>query len=71
MGLMKMIITAAITALGLAAWNLYLSPFYHEWIKLQGKNVGLAEEAFGYFIVLMVVWTIASIISRRIETNGD
>ena len=71
MGLMKMIITAAITALGLAAWNLYLSPFYHEWIKMQGRSVGLAEEAFAYFIVLMIVWTIATIISKRVEENGN
>lgn len=67
MGITRTIVTAALTALGLAAWNLYLNPFYHEWIKSQGKNVGLAEEAFGYFIVLIIIWIFAKIITRKME----
>ncbi|RLI00058.1 hypothetical protein DRO19_00590 [Candidatus Bathyarchaeota archaeon] len=61
----KVVIKAAIMALGIAAWNLFGLPAYQAWIESQGKAMGFGETAFGYFIAILVSWGAASLVSRR------
>jgi hypothetical protein len=67
MGLLSTIVKALFLAGGLALWNLYLQPMYEEWLRMQGKVMGFGELMLGYFIVILVSWSIAALITRRLN----
>jgi hypothetical protein len=67
MGLLSTIVKALFLAGGLALWNLYLQPIYGEWLKMQGKVMGFGELMLGYFIVILVSWSVAALITRRLN----
>jgi len=61
----RVVIKAAVMALGIAAWNLFGLPAYQAWIESQGRAMGFGETAFGYFIAILISWGAASLVSRR------
>jgi hypothetical protein len=67
MGLLATIVKALFLAGGLALWNLYLQPIYEEWLKVQGKVMGFSELMLGYFIVILVSWGVAALVTRRLN----
>jgi len=67
MGVVSSLVKAAFLALALAAWQLFLQPLWNAFIQAQGRTVGFGETALGYFIVIVVAWGLASLVTRGLE----
>ena len=67
----RVVIKAAVMALGIAAWNLFGAPAYQAWIESQGGTMGYAETAFSYFIAILVSWGVASLVTRKWEAEEE
>jgi len=63
------IVKAAILAMALAVWQVFVQPLYNAWLENMGKPTGVGETMLGYFVVILAAWLIAALITRRLG-NG-
>ena len=69
MGLKKAIIQGAILSLALAFYSVLFQPQYEAWLKSMGRNIGIGETAFGYFIVFCISYFVTHILTRKMEVE--
>lgn len=48
----------------LATYQLYVQDYWFQSIEAQGKNVGVAETALGYFMIFLIVTVISWFMNR-------
>lgn len=67
MGLAKTTVKAAIMALGLAIWTMFAQPAYYAILEAQGRSIGVAETALGFFFAIMMSWGVAALATKRMD----
>lgn len=64
MNFSKNIVKAAILAVTMAVYSVFLQPMWVEWLKTQGYTVGFGEIALGWFFMILIAFVFTHFLTR-------
>ena len=65
----KALISALILSFALAIYNIWVQPMWEESLKAQGKSIGVAETAMGYFITILITYIINHYVTKDLDVK--
>jgi len=67
--LRRALITALILSFALAIYSIWFQPLWNSYLESQGRQIGVAETAMGYFITIMITYAVNYFVTRKLEVE--